>query len=92
MNIKDIKNLDKDQILELLGLESERSTTSSILWSLGLVGVGAVVGAGVALLLAPQTGRELRETMGRKLKNAADDVVTSARAKVNEAQSQVEKG
>lgn len=92
MNIKDIKNLDKDQILELLGLESERSTTSSIVWTLGLVAIGAIAGAGVALLLAPQSGRELRETVGRKLKNAADDVVTSARTKVNEAQSQVEKG
>jgi hypothetical protein len=92
MNIKDIKNLDKDQILELLGLESERSTTSSIVWTLGLVAIGAIAGAGIALLLAPQSGRELRETVGRKFKNAADDVVTSARAKVNEAQSQVEKG
>jgi gas vesicle protein len=92
MNIKDIKNLDKDQILELLGLETERSTTSSILWTLGLVGIGVVAGATAALLLAPQSGRDLRETMGRKIKNAADDVVTSARSKVNEAQSQVEKG
>jgi hypothetical protein len=92
MNIKDIKNLDKEQILELLGLESERSTTSSIVWTLGLVAIGAIAGAGVALLLAPQSGRELRETVGRKFKNAADDVVTSARTKVNEAQSQVEKG
>jgi gas vesicle protein len=92
MNIKDIKNLDKDQILELLGLETERSTTSSIIWTLGLVALGAIAGAGVALLLAPQSGRELRENVGRKFKNAADDVVSSARAKVNEAQSQAEKG
>jgi gas vesicle protein len=56
------------------------------------VAIGAIAGAGIALLLAPQSGREFRETVGRKFKNAADDVVTSARAKVNEAQSQVEKG
>lgn len=92
MNIKDIKNLDKDQILELLGLDSETSTTSSIVWSMGLVAIGAIAGAGVALLLAPQSGRELRETVGRKFTSAADDVVTSARTKANEAQSQVEKG
>lgn len=92
MNIKDIKNLDKDQILEMLGLEGERSTTSSILWSIGLIAIGAVAGAGIALLLAPQTGRELRENVSRKLKNTADDVVSSARRKADEVQSQVEKG
>lgn len=91
MNIKDIKNLDKEQILDLLGLE-ERSATSSILWSLALVGIGAIAGAGVALLLAPQSGRELRESVSRKLKNAADDVVSTTRSKVDQVQSQVEKG
>jgi len=91
MNIKDIKNLDKDQILELLGLE-ERSTTSSILWSLALVGVGAIAGAGVALLLAPQSGRELRDTVTRKFKNATDDMASAVRSKVDEVASQVQKG
>jgi YtxH-like protein len=91
MNIKDLKNLDKDQILELLGLESEESTPSSILRALGLMGIGAVVGASIALLLAPQTGRELRETVGRHIRTTTDDAVKMARGKVEEA-AQATKG
>jgi gas vesicle protein len=33
---------------------------------------GGVAGAGVALLLAPQSGRSTREMMGRKLRESAD--------------------
>lgn len=92
MNIKDIKNLDQDQILEALGLERERSLTSSIVWSLALIGIGALAGAGAALLLAPQTGSELRRSMGRKIKDTADDVLSTTRAKVDEAHSHIQKG
>ncbi len=92
MNIKDIKNLDKEQILELLGLESERSTTSSVIWSVALIAMGAVAGATIALMLAPQSGRELRENVGRKLKTTAGDMASMARRKADEVQSQVEKG
>jgi len=83
MNIKDIKNMDKEQILGLLGLE-EDSTLSSVVGALGWIGVGALAGAVVALLLAPKTGRELRETVGRKIKHHADDVMSTARSKVDE--------
>lgn len=86
MNLKDLKNLDKDQILEMLGLEEESSTTSSLFKALGLVGLGAVIGAGVALFLAPQSGREFRESVGRHLKTTADDAMKVARSKMEEAQ------
>ena len=36
--------------------------------ALALVGLGAVVGAGVALALAPSTGNELRSSLGEKLR------------------------
>jgi gas vesicle protein len=85
MNIKDIKNLDKDEILEMLGLK-ERDTTSSLFGSLGLLGVGLLVGAAVALFLTPQSGRDLRNSVGRKIKNSADDVMAAARSKMDEAQ------
>ncbi len=90
MNIKDIKNLDKDQILEMLGLQ-ERNTTSSFLGTVGLLGLGLVVGAALGLLWAPQSGRELRETVGRKIKNSTDEVTATARSKMDEA-SQALKG
>lgn len=34
--------------------------------------VGGIVGAGAALLLAPQSGRETREQLGQKLRDGAD--------------------
>jgi hypothetical protein len=89
MNIKDLKNLDKDEILELLGVDV-RSTTSSVLWTAGLLVVGMLAGATAALLLSPKSGRELRETLGRRAKDTADDIITTARTKVNEAQAKRE--
>ncbi len=83
MNIRNLRNMDKEQILRLFGLE-EGSTLSSIFGALGWIGVGALAGAVTALLLAPKTGRELRETVGRKLKHHADDVMATARSKINE--------
>lgn len=34
--------------------------------------LGVLTGAGVALLLAPRPGREVREALGEKLKDAAE--------------------
>ncbi len=89
MKIKDLKNLDKDEILEMLGVDV-RSTTSSALWTTGLLLVGMLAGATVALLLSPKSGRELRESLGRRAKETTDDLITTARTKVNEAQAKRE--
>lgn len=91
MNIKDLKNLDKDQLLELLGLEEDESTSSTVLRMAGLIALGAVVGASIALFLAPQTGRDLRETVGRHIRTTADEAIKTARGKVEEA-AQAAKG
>ncbi len=87
MNVKDIRNLDKEQILGLLGLE-EKSILSALFRSLSWIGIGALAGAAVALLLAPKPGRELRKTVGRTFRRKADDLITTARAKVDELQSE----
>jgi hypothetical protein len=84
MNIKDLKNLDKEDLLELLGVD----TGISVLWTVGLVAIGAVAGATAALLLSPKSGRELLHTFGRRAKDTADDIITTARTKVNEAQAE----
>ncbi len=46
---------------------------------------GAAVGAGVALLLAPKTGEELRE----KIKDLADDAVDKIKEYASEAQDKI---
>ena len=84
MNIKDFKNLDKKDILEMLGIRSE-SATSSVLRTISLIAMGVVAGATVALLLSPKTGRELRESVARRANQTADDILNAARAKVSQS-------
>jgi len=74
MNLKDLKNLDKDEILGLLGLETKQSTGSWLAGTLTTFGIGMLVGAGVALMVAPKAGRELRGDIRDRLRRAPDDL------------------
>jgi gas vesicle protein len=74
MNLKDLKNLDREEILGMLGLESKPSTMRWMSGALGTFGVGMLVGAGIALMLAPKPGRELRGDIRDRLRRAPDDV------------------
>ena len=67
MKLQDIKNMDKDDFLGFLGLETKHSFTNQFLGTLGPFGIGLLVGAGVALLLAPKAGSELRHDLRAKL-------------------------
>jgi hypothetical protein len=68
MKLQDLKAMDKDDVLGLLGLETKHSGASRVLGTLGTFGIGLLVGAGVALLLAPKTGSELREDLRTQLR------------------------
>ena len=68
MKLQDITNMDKDDVLGMLGLEARRSHGSRMMTTLGTFGIGLLVGAGVALLLAPKPGSELRQTLRAKLR------------------------
>lgn len=67
MKLHDIRNMDKDDFLGLLGLESKHSFTNRLLGSLGTFGIGLLVGVGAGLLLAPKTGSDLRHDLRAKL-------------------------
>lgn len=61
--------------------------------------VGAIVGAGIALLLAPAAGRDVRRRLGhtaRKVGNGAKDVIGKARGTMDgvrqDARDAVERG
>jgi len=84
MNFKDLRNLDKDDLLGMMGLETKSSTAGYLAGTLGTFGVGLLVGAGIALLLAPKPGSELREDIRDKLRRTPDDAIPSALGK-NEA-------
>lgn len=55
------------------GLWPRARRTQSPLGALALVGLGAAVGAGVALALAPSTGSDLRSSLGETLRKLGND-------------------
>ena len=74
IDIKKLRDLDKDDLLNLIGLQTRRTAADWILPTLGIFGVGVLVGAGVGLLLAPKPGRELREDLRSRLQGTADEI------------------
>lgn len=76
MRLQDIKNLNRNDFLGPLGLESKRSLTNRLLVPMGSLGIGLLVGAGLALLLAPKAGRELRQDLRAKLHCGCKDATT----------------
>ncbi|HVV51030.1 MAG TPA: YtxH domain-containing protein [Polyangia bacterium] len=77
MTFKDLRNMDKDDVLGLMGLETKSSTAGDLAMTLGTFGVGLLVGAGIALLLAPKPGNELREDIREKLRRSRDESLPS---------------
>lgn len=72
MNLKNLKDLDKDEILKLVGLQTRSSATDFMLPSMGIFAVGVLVGVGVGLLLAPKPGRELRDELRESIRGGAE--------------------
>jgi len=75
-----------EEIIRALGLHARQNHGSDIVPSVALFGAGLLVGAGLALLFAPSSGRELRDEIGEraselrdKVTHAADDAVDAAR-------------
>lgn len=77
-----IKNIEVDALLDVIGLERKRSTSG--LAAIGLVTFGAAVGAGIALLFAPQTGSQTRQYLSEQLPK-----VNEMMPKVNEVVEKV---
>jgi hypothetical protein len=73
MKLRDLKQIDRDQILAALGLQSRQSTAGWVTGTLGVFGVGLVVGAGLALVFAPKSGRELRQELGTRLRSMREE-------------------
>jgi hypothetical protein len=61
------EELITNKILDLLGLDRKSSSSGQALGALGLIGLGMVTGAAIALLLAPRPGAELRQEVARRL-------------------------
>jgi len=76
-----ITSIDADNVLGTVGLERHRSHA----WqNFAVFSVGALAGAGAALLLAPMTGRETRQ----RLSGQIDRLATAANEAVQEVKNE----
>ncbi|HVZ31614.1 MAG TPA: YtxH domain-containing protein [Polyangiaceae bacterium] len=71
-----ISHLEADDMLRVVGLARRRTYFFE---NLALVGIGAIVGAGTAILLAPASGMETRERMASQLGKVKDRTVDALR-------------
>jgi gas vesicle protein len=80
MKMNDLRDLSKDDVLSALGLTSKPSTSERLLGTLTIFGVGLLVGAGAALLLAPKSGEALRADLGDRFRNLRPEDAASPEA------------
>jgi hypothetical protein len=71
LSLRDLKRLDRDDLLELVGLQ-RAGTNDWIAPALTALGVGLLVGAGLGLLLAPKPGVDLRQDLRERLREAKE--------------------
>jgi hypothetical protein len=72
--VSDLKKLDKDELLNLIGLETRKETTDYLLPALGAFTVGVLLGVGVGLMLAPKPGNELRSDLRNRFQAGQEPV------------------
>ncbi|MBL8922452.1 MAG: YtxH domain-containing protein [Myxococcaceae bacterium] len=66
-NLRKLADVDKDDVLGLIGLEERRTASDKLVPALALFGAGVLVGVGLGLMLAPKPGRELRADVKQRL-------------------------
>ncbi len=70
MRWKDLKKIDRDDVLNRLGLEA-RSPMTDFFTGLGLFAVGVLVGTGLGIIFAPKAGAETRNQLGETLRRGS---------------------
>lgn len=85
MTLESLKQLNREEILGALGLEAKRSTASWVASSMAVFGVGLLVGAAAALMMAPKSGMDMREDMGARLRNLKNRSAARAQEGENNA-------
>jgi hypothetical protein len=84
-NLKRLADVDKEDLLDLIGLEERRSSTDKLVPALALFGAGVLVGVGLGLMLAPKPGRELRQDVKQKLNRGTPVAPTNGEASASAA-------
>jgi hypothetical protein len=82
--MKNIIGYDVADVLALAGLARRPTTLESLLPAIGLIAAGVVIGAGVGLLLAPESGRLLRDDVSRNVNARVGQLRERVTEKANE--------
>jgi hypothetical protein len=72
--LKYLQDIDRDDVLEALGLQERRSGVATTLGTIGIFALGCLVGAGIGLAFAPKSGDELRNELGEKVRRRAQEL------------------
>ena len=72
--LKYLQDLDKDDVLEAIGLEERSSAWATALGTVGIFALGCLVGAGIGLAFAPKSGEEFRTELGERMRRKADEI------------------
>jgi YtxH-like protein len=77
MNLRDLTDrLSTQDLARLFRVEPDRSQSESLLGSLALLGAGALIGATVALFLAPKPGAQFREELREQLRSTGEKIAS----------------
>jgi hypothetical protein len=82
-----VRALRSEDILSALGLERRRSLLDTLLPVAGIFVAGMAIGTGVALLLAPKSGREMRGDIKDKANELTGRIGASAGEIVHEVRA-----
>ena len=72
--LKYLQDIDRDDILEAIGLQERRSTWATAFGTIGIFALGCLVGAGIGLAFAPKSGEEFRNELGDRMRRKADEL------------------
>ncbi|HEY5956391.1 MAG TPA: YtxH domain-containing protein [Polyangiaceae bacterium] len=70
---KAVEGFGMDDLLSLVGVRRRPTPAQSIMPVVGLLSLGAALGAGLALLFAPSTGTELRQRISERFDELTSD-------------------
>lgn len=62
-----LPKISREDILNALGLESQKTTMGYVVPAVAFIGLGVVIGASLGLLFAPKTGAEMRKDMKNRV-------------------------
>ena len=71
---KYLSDIDKDDVLEAIGLEERSSPWATAFGTIGIFALGCLVGAAIGLAFAPKSGEEFRNELGERMKKKADEL------------------